>query len=91
MKYWQHGETGRVVATENELVGEWYKIDEDQYKEALHPLSPANTVLQADEAKLCPHCALPLIEGACPGLWNLRESLRREHIVEVLPVIGLTG
>ena len=28
-------------------------------------------------AKLCPHCNLPLIEGACPGLWELRESLRR--------------
>lgn len=35
MKYYQHGETGRVVATENELSGEWYEIEENQYKESL--------------------------------------------------------
>ena len=39
MKYYQHGETGRVVATEAELIGEWYEIEKDQYEDALHPLS----------------------------------------------------
>jgi len=53
LRYYQHGETGRVVATENELAGEWYEIEQDQYEQALHPLSPANTVLQADNACTC--------------------------------------
>ena len=54
MRYWQHGETGRLLAMENNPMGEWYEIEKDQYEEALHPLTPANTVLQAD-ALPCGH------------------------------------
>lgn len=49
-KFYQHGETGRVVATENELTGDWYEIDVDQYRQALHPLS------NSEPKKLCPEC-----------------------------------
>lgn len=72
MRYWQHGETGRVVATETELVGEWYEIEAEQYEEALHPLTPANTVLQADMSCACPldefglHQMPALADGTCP-------------------------
>ena len=51
LRYFQHGETGRVVATETELQGEWYEIEKDQYEEALHPLSPANKSLKSDVAE----------------------------------------
>ena len=42
----------------------------------------AQPSVEATAAKLCPHCNLPLIEGACPGLWELRLSLRIAEIIE---------
>jgi len=55
MKYYQHGETGRVVATEAELIGEWYEIEKDQYEDALHPLSRP-TPRAADVLVRCAKC-----------------------------------
>ena len=39
IRYYQHGETGRVVATEGILMGEWYRIEKYQYEVASHSLS----------------------------------------------------
>jgi len=39
MRYFQHGETGRVTAREDEPQGDWYEIEKDQYEDSLHPLS----------------------------------------------------
>jgi len=58
MKYYQHGETGRVVATEAELIGEWYEIEKDQYEDALHPLSRP-TPLAPDGAEPLEHTGIP--------------------------------
>jgi len=34
--------------------------------------------LVIESVKTCPHCDQPLIEGACPAIWNMREAIRRK-------------
>ena len=53
MKYYQHGETGRVVATDTLLIGEWCEIRKDQYEATLQSLG-RSTPRVTDE--FCPRC-----------------------------------
>lgn len=49
MQYWLNVETGKVIAADGPAWGiQWIEIDEAEYQEALHPLTPANKVLHAD-------------------------------------------
>lgn len=39
MFYWMNVDTGNVIASEVEPLGEWIEIDEDEFESLAHPLT----------------------------------------------------
>jgi len=39
MFYWKNADTGNVIESEVEPLGEWIEIDQDEYEALAHPLT----------------------------------------------------
>lgn len=81
MLYYMNVDTGKVIAREvgDEPYGDlWLEIEESEYQDRLHPLSPANTGLQADGANVPEHTGTPYTceHPDCKKWWGDRPAAK---------------